>query len=90
MEELSEVPRVLSDNSGVAFCITAGEASALCIISIQALEDCFWLPQGADPAHVLIAFGNGFNRIRAVAERKMRASASPKILLKPADFRRSG
>lgn len=89
-EVISEAPRVLPDKSGVAFCITSGKTSADCVVSIRALEDWFWLPRGADAARVLTTFSDGYGRIRAVAERRVRASAGQPVYLKTDDFRSRG
>ncbi|WP_322102165.1 DUF1488 family protein [Paraburkholderia sp. J41] len=88
MEAINELPRILPDKSGVAFCITRGATSTDCVVSIRALEDWFWLPPGAKPERVLAAFSDGYGRISAVAERRVRARSSVQsIYLKTGDFR---
>lgn len=88
METIEDHPRVLPDNSGVAFSIMNGDTSTDCVVSIRALEDWFWLPRGAKPERVMATFSDGFGRIRAVAERRVRlTSAGQHVYLKTDDFR---
>ncbi len=58
------------------------------MVSLKALQDCFWLEPGADDIRILRAFRDGYGRIRAIAERKVLAHPATHLELTVADFAR--
>lgn len=59
-----------------------------CVITIATLEAYFWLEPQASDARILKTFRDGFDRIRAIASRKLLAHPSRKLELTPQDFAR--
>nr|WP_168789044.1 DUF1488 family protein [Paraburkholderia aromaticivorans] len=75
-----------SDGRAIAFRLSDHRREVECAITRETLEECFWLPAGADSARMLRAFADGRQRIIAVAERRMRARPEQTIQLTIADF----
>ncbi len=86
MELVEHEPSVSADGRSVIFVVPARGRDYECAITRDALEQHFWLPRGADEAHVLKAFANGRKRIVAVAERKMLARHEETVRLTINDF----
>jgi hypothetical protein len=88
METIESEPQILADGRGVSFRLARRSTTVECIITIAALEACFWLEPRASDARVLKTFQDGYSRIRAIAERKLLAQPCPRLELTPDDFRR--
>ncbi len=86
MEALELEPTVSPDGRNVLFILPTRGRDIECIVTREALEQHFWLPQGASDARILKTFSDGQRRIVAVAERKMRAHAGERIVLTVGDF----
>ncbi|WP_175983296.1 DUF1488 family protein [Caballeronia zhejiangensis] len=82
-------PRLLDNRRGVAFFLERSSGQVECVISLEALEAHFWLPQGADEAKVLKHFCDGYRRIQAIAERKSLIRPTGTLQLNPHDFDRT-
>ena len=59
-----------------------------CVITIAALEACFWLEPRASDTRILKTFRDGYGRIRAIAERKLLAHPAARLELTAGDFAR--
>ncbi|ALE58934.1 DUF1488 family protein [Paraburkholderia sp. RL17-368-BIF-A] len=86
MEVLDRAPAVSPDGRAVVFMLSIRGREVEGAIARDALEDHFWLPRSADPAHTLKAFENGRNRILAVAQRKLLARPDEPLWLTANDF----
>lgn len=86
MEVLCRAPALLPDGRAVVFMLSIRGREVEGAIARDALEDHFWLPHSADPAHTLKAFENGRNRILAVAQRKLLARPDEPLWLTANDF----
>ena len=80
---------MLANHAGVAFWLTHQNGLAECVITITTLEAYFWLAPDATDVQILKTFLNGYGRIRAIAERKLRARSATRLELNPSDFARS-
>ena len=78
--------RVSQDGRAIVFRLSDHQREVECAITRETLEECFWLPAGADGVHMLKTFADGRQRIVAVAERRMRARPDQTIQLTIADF----
>jgi hypothetical protein len=58
------------------------------VVTLEALEAYFWLEQGASDARILKCFGDGYQRIAALAARKALAHPAVSIELTSSDFAR--
>ena len=88
METINLEPRVLANRRGVAFDLKRQSSTVECMITIAALEACFWLEPWASDARVLKTFRDGYGRIRAIAERKLLAHPAARLELTAEDFAR--
>lgn len=86
METVELEPLVLANRSGVAFTLRHRNGTANCIITIKALEMYFWLEPRASDDRVFQTFEDGYARIKAIAERKLRVRPSARLQLTPDDF----
>jgi hypothetical protein len=86
MKVHSPEPQVSADKRSVTFIMIWQGEPVTCVISRAALETYFWLAPGADDARTIRVFNNGFGRIHAVAERKLRARDSKHLELSTSDF----
>ncbi|MFM0630470.1 DUF1488 family protein [Paraburkholderia xenovorans] len=86
MEIIGLGPRVSTDGRGVVFVLSLCGRHIECMVTLEALEQHFWVQPGAAEARVLKAFSDGCRRIVATAERKVRARPSDNILLTVDDF----
>ncbi|MDH6147421.1 MULTISPECIES: DUF1488 family protein [Paraburkholderia] len=86
MELLDLEPQVLANRRGVAFGLPHQNSTVGCVITIRALEACFWLEPQASDARILKTFRDGYSRIRAIAERKLLAHPTTTLELTPTDF----
>ncbi|MBN3760762.1 DUF1488 family protein [Burkholderia sp. Ac-20365] len=87
MDTLEVAPQVLAGR-GVAFSLPGPQGIVECVVTIRALQDCFWLEPQADDIRILRAFQNSYGRIRAIAERKVLAHPATHLELTAADFAR--
>lgn len=85
MDTLEFEPQVLAGR-GVSFSLPSSQGPVECMITIKALQDCFWLEPNAEDMGILRAFRNGYGRIRAIAERKVLAHPATHVELTTADF----
>jgi hypothetical protein len=88
METPESGPQILADGRGVSFGLVSRSTTVECVITIAALEACFWLEPRASDARVLKTFRDGYSRIRAIAGRKLLAHPCARLELTPDDFRR--
>jgi hypothetical protein len=88
METLESEPQILANGRGVSFGLVTRNTTVECVITIAALEACFWLEPRASDARVLKTFRDGYSRIRAIAGRKLLAHPCARLELTPDDFRR--
>jgi hypothetical protein len=86
MEALDLDAHVLANRRGVAFTLMRGNSTVECVVALAALEAHFWLEPLASDERILKTFRDGYNRIRALAERKMLAQPSSHIALQADDF----
>lgn len=86
METVDFEPQVLANRRGVAFGLVHQNNNVECVITIATLEAYFWLEHQASEARILKTFRDGYNRIRAIAERKLLAHPAARIELTPDDF----
>jgi hypothetical protein len=75
-----------TNGQAVTFDIVVQKRAIGCSITRDALEQHFWLERGADAIHLTKAFGNGQQRIAAVAERKALAKGGTHVLITADDF----
>ncbi|AXF06168.1 DUF1488 family protein [Paraburkholderia hospita] len=87
MDTLEVAPQVLAGR-GISFSLPGPQGTVDCVVTIRALQDCFWLESGADDVRMLRAFRDGYGRIRAIAERKALAHPATHLELTAADFAR--
>lgn len=87
MDTLDVAPQVRAGR-GVTFTLPGPQGVVECMVTIRALQDCFWLEPNSDDVRTLRAFRNGYGRIRAIAERKMLAHPATQLELTAADFSR--
>ncbi|CAG9245106.1 DUF1488 family protein [Paraburkholderia caribensis] len=87
MDTLEVAPQVLAGR-GVSFSLPGPQGMVECVVTITALQDCFWLEPQADDIRILRAFRDGYGRIRAIAERKVLAHPATHLELTAADFAR--
>jgi hypothetical protein len=83
---LAKEASVSSDGKLVAFVAHIRGRAVQCSITRSALEQYFWVPIGANGAHLLKALIDGHSRIAAAVERKMLRAPGEPIKLKDADF----
>jgi len=88
METAESVPQVLANRRGVAFNLVHQNSTVACLVSIAALETYFWLEARANDDRILKTFGDGYARICAIAERKLRAHPAARLELTLDDFAR--
>ncbi|WP_109481065.1 DUF1488 family protein [Paraburkholderia sp. C35] len=75
-----------TNGQSVTFDIIVQKRAIGCAITRDALERHFWLERGAVVSHLTKAFGNGQQRIAAVAERKALAKGATQVLITADDF----
>ena len=88
MEAAAAGPRILANRRGVAFDLVRANGTVECVVTLEALEAYFWLEPGASDARILKCFGDGYQRIAAIAARKALAHPSANVELTPSDFGR--
>jgi hypothetical protein len=88
METIESEPQVSANRRGVAFTLAHQGVPIECVVTTAALEAYFWLEPRASDARMLRTFSDGYRRIRAIAERKLRAHPAARLELTPADFAR--
>jgi hypothetical protein len=88
MEPVEFAPQVLPNRRGVKFTLTHRSRTVDCVVALAALETYFWLETSAGDARILRTFETGYARIRAIAERKLRAHPTTDVQLTPEDFAR--
>ncbi|WP_459906267.1 DUF1488 family protein [Caballeronia sp. HLA56] len=71
---------------GVEFSVIRNKRSFACVMTIEALQQFFWLEPSAAEQRILQCFQDGRARIHAVAERKSLTCSDSPILLIPKDF----
>lgn len=86
MDVVDLAPGVSPDGRAIIFRMSGLKRDVECAITREALEECFWLPTGADGARMLKTFADGRQRIIAAAERKLRARPDQSVQLTIADF----
>ncbi|QCP52430.1 DUF1488 domain-containing protein [Trinickia violacea] len=86
METLDAPPSVAPDNQSVIFTLSTHGREVECSVSRDALEQHFWVQPGASDKRILTAFADGRKRIMAIAERKILAHSSERIVLTAVDF----
>ena len=80
-------PQISADKRCITFVLPWRGELVTCVVLRAALEAYFWLAPNADDARTLKVFVDGFNRIHAIAERKLLgARPSKQIELSAADF----
>jgi hypothetical protein len=89
MDPAVATPRILANRRGVAFDLVRASGSVECVVTLEALEADFWLEPGASDARILKCFGDGYQRIAAIAARKALAHPSANVELTSSDFARS-
>jgi hypothetical protein len=87
MDTLEIAPQVHAGR-GVAFSLPGPNGMVECMVTVKALQDCFWLEHNADDTRILRAFRNGYGRIRAIAERRLLAHPATHLQLTVDDFAR--
>lgn len=88
METIALEPHVLANRRGVAFGLVRQNNTVECVITIATLEAYFWLEPQASDAQILRTFRAGYDRIGAVAGRKLLAHPAARLELSLADFAR--
>ncbi|SAL76041.1 DUF1488 family protein [Caballeronia telluris] len=88
MDAAAAAPRILANHRGVAFDLVRAIGSVECVVALEALEAYFWLEPGASDARTLKCFGDGYQRITAIAARKALAHPAATIELTSSDFAR--
>jgi hypothetical protein len=86
MEIIEREASVSADGRAVIFQLSTRGRDLECAVTLEALEQHFWLQRGAGEERVLKTFADGRKRIVAVAERKMLARPGEKVLLTISDF----
>jgi hypothetical protein len=86
MEVLDRAPTVSPDGRAVVFTLSISGCKVEGVVTRDALEECFWLPRGADATRTLKTFENGRDRIFAVAQRKLLARPDGRLSLTVHDF----
>ncbi|MFM0277760.1 DUF1488 family protein [Paraburkholderia sediminicola] len=86
MEMFEQAIHVSVERHVVSFVLSVRGRVLDCAIDVDALEQYFWLQQGANEARILKAFLDGSKRILAVAERKWLAHPNDKVSLTSRDF----
>jgi len=85
--EITELePHILANRRGVAFSVVHRGTPVECVITLAALEACFWLESRSDDARILKRFNDGYRRIRAIAERRLLAHPVTTLELTLDDF----
>ncbi|MDR5826182.1 DUF1488 family protein [Caballeronia sp. LZ043] len=79
-------PQVSADQRTLTFVLPWRGESVTCVVARTALETYFWLAPNADNDRTLTVFRNGFDRIHAVAARKLLARPSKHLELDAVDF----
>ncbi|TXC88920.1 DUF1488 domain-containing protein [Paraburkholderia azotifigens] len=80
--------RWAANRRGVAFTLVHHGVTVECVVTTAALEAYFWLEPRASDERMLRTFNDGSRRIRAIAERRLRARPVARLELTPADFAR--
>jgi hypothetical protein len=86
MEVLDRAAAVSPDGRAVMFMLSIRGREVECAVAREALEEHFWLPRGADATRTLRTFGNGRNRIFALAQKKLLARPDEPLRLTKSDF----
>ncbi|WP_250528295.1 DUF1488 family protein [Caballeronia sp. GAWG2-1] len=81
-------PSLRLTKRGVEFSVVKNKRSIACVMTIEALQQFFWLEPAAAEQRILQCFQDGRARIFAVAERKCLTCSDNSILLTPKDFRK--
>jgi Protein of unknown function (DUF1488) len=84
--EVPDRAAAVSPGHAVVFTLSVRGREVEGAVARDALEPHFWLPRGADAARTLRTFGNGRNRIVAVAQRKHLARPDEPLWLTASDF----
>ena len=79
-------PQISADKRNLTFVMLRHGEPVTCVVARAALEAYFWLTPNADDARTLTVFRNGFDRIHAVALRKLLARPSKHLELCAVDF----
>jgi hypothetical protein len=88
VETIESEPQVIANRRGVAFNLVHQGVPVECVVTTAAPEAYFWLEPRASEARMLRTFNDGSRRIRAIAERKLRARPVARLELTPDDFAR--
>jgi hypothetical protein len=88
METFEPEPQVLANRRGVSFYLARQDAEVECVVPLRVLAQYFWLEPGASEVQVLTTFRNGYGRIHAISERKLRAHPVARLDLTIEDFAR--
>jgi hypothetical protein len=81
------VPAAVSqDRRSVLFVADTHARTIHCAITVQALEQHFWAPAGANDERLLKVFDDGYARIVARAERKYLTRPGDEVTLDVDDF----
>ena len=88
METIESEPQVLANRRGVAFTLVHQGIPVECVVTTAALEAYFWLEPRASDDRMLKTFNDGYRRIHAIAERRLRARPVARLELTPDDFAR--
>jgi hypothetical protein len=83
---LAQQASLSSDGKTVSFVAHVRGRDVQCSISRSTLEECFWVPAGANEARLLKACADGYKRIAATVERKMLKTPGEPIKLHATDF----
>jgi hypothetical protein len=86
MEVPDRAAAVSPDGRAVVFTLSVRGRVVEGAVARDALEQHFWLTRDADAARTLRTFGNGRNRIVAVAQRKHLARPDEPLWLTAGDF----
>ncbi len=86
MEVLERAAAVSPDGRAVVFMLSIRGREVEGVIARDALEECFWLPRGADETRTLKTFESGRNRIIARAQRKLLSRPDVPLSLTVNDF----
>jgi hypothetical protein len=85
-DDLEVEPVLSTDKSTLQFVLSLRGRDVTCSLAVDALVQCFWLPDGAAEEQIYRTFKNGLVRIVATAQRKWLARGGKSVLLNAQDF----
>jgi hypothetical protein len=85
-DDLELEPTLSSDKAMLNFVLSLRGHDVTCSLAVDALVQCFWLPDGAAEEQIYRTFKNGLVRIVATAQRKWLARGGGSVLLSAQDF----